>query len=207
MNFADTTMIAVPTRGQVQWQTIVRLDTIRELYSLDRVEYVQGGLSVAQTRNKIVNRFMESGKQYLIMVDDDIMPPGNLPSLVIGDDKPVEMGVVALPYIMWAPQIGPYLSVYDDVEGGIRPRELDDGLNMVDVAGTGCMAFSRHVFEKLRPNPFRFSRLPMEENFSEDILFCRDVRAAGMDVMAWWDGTYCDHAKLVGLDSMFDKAA
>lgn len=207
MNHADfNTMIAVPTRGSVRHETVVRLNELREGHDdLPPIKYVQGALSVAQTRNKIVAAFMESSKQFLLMVDDDVVPPWNVLSLF---DQPVEMGVVALPYVMWTPEAGPHLSVYNDIGEGIQPRGLENGLNMVDVAGTGCMAFSRHVFERMHfPHPFRFSRLPSEAAFSEDILFCRDVRSVGMDVMAWWDGSYADHAKLIGLGELFEKRA
>lgn len=195
----DNVMIAVPTRGRVHFQTVQRLEDIRSFNpGMFPIEYVQGGLSVAQTRNRIVKRFIETGRDYLLMVDDDVLPPMSVLHNLF-TVCPVEMGPVAIPVAMWHPETGKHMGVYDDQVRGIRPRGLEVGLNMVDVATPGCMGFHKSLWDKLPINPWRFSNTIEEENLSEDVLFCRDVRAKGIDVMAWWDGSYANHIKEIGL--------
>ncbi len=197
-------MVAVPTRGQVGWQTVVRLNEIRdETPGLDPILFEPGNLSVAQTRNQIVRKFMETDKTMLVMVDDDVVPPPHLlESLAVMPDG---YGMVGVPYPLWRQDQGLFLSVFRRGPEGLKLAEMGEGLNEVDALGTGCVAISREALATLGRNPFRFDNSEEFESTSEDFIFCADLQAAGYRVGAWWDGWYADHVRTVGLAPLLES--
>lgn len=199
---ASHIMIAVPTRGQIQWQTVTRLNEIRdENPSLFPVLYEPGNLSVAATRNQIVRKFLQTDKQVLVMVDDDVVPPPHL--LDVTRYLP-EYGMVGVPYPLWNSQAGLFLSVFCQEPDGLKLAQLEDGLNDVDALGTGCVAISRDALVSLGRNPFRFDNSEDLESTSEDFIFCADLKAVGMKIGCWWDGWYADHIRAVGLAPLIE---
>jgi hypothetical protein len=78
-----------------------------------------------------------------------------------------------------------------------RLTEIEPGLFEVDSCGFGFVVIKRQVFEQI-PYPW-FRLLPAETGLgddSEDVSFCRKVRAAGMKVVADGD-VKVGHEKLV----------
>ncbi len=195
----DSVLIAVPTRGQVQWQTVTRLEEIRDSRpGMPPIVYQEGNLSVAQTRNRIVKRFMETACDVLVMVDDDTVPsPHFLDSVLPVADG---FGMVGLPYpVVQNGEIG----FWAWKDGEIA--ELSDGLNECDALTTGCVAIPRSVFAALGPAPFRLDDDPDGEFTSDDSQFCHDLRAAGFKIGCWWDGWYADHVRTVSLAPLMES--
>ncbi len=196
-------LLAVPTRGQVAWQTVVRLNDIRdETPGLGAILYEPGNLSVAQTRNQIVRKFMDTAKDVLVMVDDDIVPPPHLLERCFANMDGHAM--VGVPYPLWRQDQGLFLSVFRRGPDGLKLAELGDGMNEVDALGTGCVAITREALVALGRNPFRFDNSPEFESTSEDFIFCSDLQAAGFTIGAWWDGWYADHVRTVGLAPLME---
>lgn len=198
--------LAVPTRGQIQWQTVTRLEEIRDRHpGLRPILYQLGNLSVALTRNRIVRRFLGTDCDVLVMVDDDIVPPPTMLSqgLILGG-----FGMVAIPHPMPNPDDPSelVLTAYDYGEDGLAPVILEDGMNKVDAVATGCVAIKREVLVALGPNPFQISNDPDAATISDDFLFCKDVRSAGFMIGAWWDGWYCDHVTTVSLAPILEAS-
>ncbi len=195
-------MVAVPTRGQIQWQTVTRLNEIRDANpSLAPVVFEPGNLSVAATRNQIVRRFMETDKTVLVMVDDDVVPPPHL--LDIAGFLP-EYAMVGVPYPLWNAEAGLFLSVFRREPEGLKLADLTEGLNDVDALGTGCVAISRDALHHMGRNPFRFDNSPELESTSEDFIFCADLLDEGFKIGCWWDGWYADHIRAVGLAPLIE---
>ena len=196
--------IAVPTRGQIQWQTVHRLNEIRDgAKGLPPVMFQPGNLSVALTRNKIVRRFLDTDREILIMVDSDIVPP--LHTLGVLTPVPDGYGIVGIPHPHQFPGTSHLvLSAYRLTSQGLaNMQEFSHGLNDVDAIATGCVAIPRSVLEMLGPDPFRIAHNPTDTITSDDFLFCADVRAAGLKVGSWFDGQICDHIQLSNLAGVF----
>jgi hypothetical protein len=194
-------LIAVPTRGQIQWATVTRLQEIRDAGGFPPIVYQPGNLSVAQTRNRIVRTFLAGDYDTLVMVDDDIVPSPHFLDSVL----PLADGfwMVALPHPMPHPadrsQI--ILTVYDDE---LRPLEPVAGLNECAYVATGCVAIAREPLELLAPAPFRINADPAATITSDDFLFCDDLRANGFKVGYWWDGWYADHHTITSLAPLYE---
>ncbi len=187
-------LISVPTRGQIQWATVVALQAIRDGGALPPINYQPGNLSVALTRNKIVRTFLAGDWDVCMMVDDDIVPSPHFLDSVL--DSVGEYGMIALPHPMPHPKDPSklLLSVFDDVDGQITPKQfLENGLHECDIVATGCVAISRAALEATGPAPFRISHDPEDAVNTDDFVFCRDLRILGFKVGYWWDGWFADH--------------
>jgi hypothetical protein len=165
--------------------------------------YQEGNLSVALTRNKIVNLFLDTECDYLVMVDDDVVPPPEsltyLPELLEAND---DYGMIAVPHVMPLPgQPGRLiLTAFGDVE------DLVKGLNEVDLVATGCVGISRAALVALGENPFWIENDPTATIQSDDFLFCKDLHEAGFKIGAWYDGWYCDHLTTVSLAPLYEAS-
>jgi hypothetical protein len=197
--------LAVPTRGSIRWETVTRLQDVRDVTpGLRPILYQPGNLSVALTRNLIVRQFLASDCETLMMVDDDIVPP---PHFVETLDRALPgYGMVAIPHVM---PVGAesILTAFTGTLDGLRPCELGDGMNEVDAVATGCVAVSAAALEALGPDPFRIAHDPTATVTSDDFLFCADLRVHGFKVGAWWDGWPCDHVTTVSLAPIHERSA
>lgn len=183
--------VAVPTRGQVDWNTVLALQEARDTYGLPPIHYQAGRMSVSDTRAKIVQDFLASDAEVLLSIDDDVIPHPTFPEIVQHD-----VDVVGCPY----PMIRSLASicvpaVFEPGVNGQAQIRRDpygqQGLQEVYAIGTGCIAIQRRVLEhpKLKHNPFMYGfdthGILVE---SDDLKFCRRVRKAGFEV-------YCDYSR------------
>jgi hypothetical protein len=132
-------------------------------------------------RNFIVETFQQSKMDYLLMIDSDVIPQGNILDMVNHDKDVVSAfiktykGTEIIPLAM------------NKVDGGYKVyATLERGLNKVDATGTGCMMIKKEVFDKLAKPYFQFQydkegRLTNGEDFN----FCDKINDAGMEV--WFD--------------------
>lgn len=115
---------------------------------------------VDANRNKMVKSFLEDeDNEWLLMVDNDVVPPMNILEMV-DYGKKVVSGTVTIkkkgvpqPVIVKQRDDGKYrqigLSEYYDEVG-------EDGLVEVDGVGTGCLLIHRSVLEEMSPPWFKF---------------------------------------------------
>ena len=185
-------MIAVPTRGLVDFNTITRLQLIRDNEPLLKpILYVAGRLSVSDVRNRIVMAFLDSGLEYLIMIDDDVVPHTKLLNILQHD-----VDIVGAPYFISRAEVNmPFPSVFTKKEGqsGYVPFEKPfeylgrPALVKVDAVATGCIAIKRAVLSHSD------MKAPFNMNYdshgryiaSDDMAFCSRATQAGFEI-------YCD---------------
>ena len=170
------------------------------------------GLGVEQARNLIVERFLASPADWLLMVDRDAVLHPMTALRLMSWNVPV---VAALAY---SRQFPPMPTVYrgahrEDIENGtglVRYRiqyqetlawvaahaELqvdgpvllderpDDALVEVDFTGMHCTLIRRDVLERLRPGPWfeRVHPIGGPRGAGEDYYFCRKAAEAGFGV-------------------------
>ena len=160
------------------------------------------GYPVDRVRNLICKRFLESDAEYLLMIDDDVVPPATVLDMARhGKD------VVAGLCYAFIPQRGYYTAAYtppgeDGKYGrvGIGSDLEGRGLLEVGLAGSACLMIHRRVLEQLAP-PFFKTELDDDGLHivdSEDFHFCRKAREAGFSI--WLDtDQVCGHLKTVDM--------
>ena len=147
---------------------------------------------MALVRNTIVNTFLESDGDILVMVDDDVVPPLDILDHLL--PIPDGYGVVAIPYPALQ-NTNFAFSVFDETPEGFRPKSwpYQDGWNQADAVGTGCVAIPRVALESLGKSPFRLEDDPRMKVIGEDFIFSSDLRKAGYKIGFWWDANIADH--------------
>jgi hypothetical protein len=196
-------MLAVPTRGRVSHHTVSAL--ILELNRIalddpDAIEFQEDQLSVARCRNRIVRKFLAGKKEWLVMVDDDVVPPLGFLDHLVADGPPY--GVRGWPYPTWNSAYGFHLAVYN-FEGppynsfgepiGFKPAALEVGWTRVHFVGTGCIAIHRDVLLD-QEEPFR-----LRGDWSEDAVFACDQWEEEMPTGCFTDGRIADHVRTLAL--------
>lgn len=162
--------------------------------------YQPGAASVAYNRNLIIQFFLSTDAEILVMVDDDVVPPLNFLDVLL--PIPVGYGMVGIPYPIGDPKNGvPMFCVYDlDDELGIKAADLQEGLTECDAIATGCVAIPREILEEFGSNCFRFDANPENVIHGEDILFCQDLREKGLKVGYTMEAGFCDHIRVTSLE-------
>lgn len=152
---------------------------------------------IAVARNVAVQKMQEQGADWLLMLDNDVVPPPNaLHALDLADAR---HDIIALPYPVIGADGLPEWPI-----GWIEPppEKPEDRLYEVAWSVLGCGFVNRRVFEKLSRPYFRHPpRLGEEEIggcLGEDGPFCEDARAAGFHIYVHYAIT-CEHLHLCGL--------
>ena len=137
---------------------------------------------ISNNRNKIVQKFLNSGLDYLLMIDDDVTPPANvLDILDFLADKEVDIASPVM-FTMQKREVAT-LAVRRTKDGKYTTIDLKDkdGLLEVDATGTGCIFIKREVLE----NPEMKS--PFMNYYDTD-----GVKTTGLDF------NFCTRAKKLG---------
>lgn len=157
---------------------------------------------IANNRNTIAKKFLESDCDVLGMIDSDMGPFVN-PFGLLDYNKDV-IGMV----YPGAGKDGIRFHVYkldeknpDGFHLVQYPPETRNGLQMVDGIGTGCIFIRRRVLEVVKR--------PFEDIFDEDgilltnddLAFCKKCREAGFEIWTHWDYV-SSHWKRVDLMQM-----
>jgi len=162
----------------------------------------------------IVQDFLAGPFDYLVSMDDDNPPLGNLIDLVL-----LDLDVIGCPTPVWhcdtknAPNDRPFyfnaLREVEEPDGSVGFKPLDSepgfkpvGIKRADAVGTGCVVIARRVLEELvkrardeGPLETPFMRRWDERGIVQmgnDYAFCQRVRRAGFEVWAHFDYT-CQH--------------
>lgn len=180
----------------MDWQTDSRYQVTVKILAAQPVE---------RARNNLVQQFLASDCDYLLMIDDDITPPENILQLAVhGKDV-----VAGLCYACNS-SLGIFPVAYQKAENGVFRggykligTDIDaenQGLLQVELVGSGCIMIHRRVFARMDQPYFKFTfnedLTQIEE--SEDFDFCNRVIAAGMQVYVDTDRV-CGHLKAVDL--------
>jgi len=155
---------------------------------------------ISSNRNLIVKRFLETDCDYLLMIDDDVVPHHNPCELVFADRDVI--GVPAL--VRSSGQVVVWTAYIEHRDGnGYSAVDLDSFDDMFDllnvaIVGSGCILMKRKVLENVK--------MPFHSEFDEDgcqthgtdFAFCRRAVKAGFEVYTTTHRR-CEHFKKVGL--------
>lgn len=164
-----------------------------------------GDAMIYHSRNKLVEKFLQTDAKYLLMMDDDIIPcigrPAWMRSTVQSaqnvPDLPLQRHIIHRLLNSGKTLIG---GAYFGRQEGARlmcsnqgfveaARAYNDMVEPVDWIGTGCLLIHRSVFDDIRKkfpelttndpeNPFDYF-LPMKGHVGEDISFCYRAKESG----------------------------
>ena len=151
---------------------------------------------IANNRNKIVQEFLESGHDYLLMLDGDIVPPNNILNLADLDKDIIGGLCFAMPGDMIIP-----LVMKKTPKGYVAMS--GEGLIECDGIGSGCMMIARRVLEKVKA-PF----LNQYDNngikrLGLDFYFCEQAKKQGFSVYCRTDFP-CSHITMADLKQIYN---
>jgi hypothetical protein len=155
---------------------------------------------ISSNRNLITQRFLETDCEWLLTIDNDVVPLCNPAELVYANKD-----IVGFPALVRSTGQTICWTAYRDHPGGeaysaIDFTQLDDMIDLmeVEIVGTGCILIHRRVLENLKA--------PFHSEFDEDgvqiygtdFAFCRKAVKAGYKVYTT-PTRICEHYKKVGL--------
>lgn len=156
-------------------------------------------------RNKCVKEFLESDYQYLLWIDDDIVPPPNALERLIQADKDM-IGAVCFSMKYENGMGFPYpVTLRYDADKKYAVYH-GSGIEEVDATGGACVLFKRCVYEALeRPYQFQYHRdgtLALTCDF--DVF--QKAQKAGFKLFIDF-GVLCSHIRDVDIKSVQDHLA
>lgn len=188
-------LIAIPT-----YESILP-DTFQSIWDLDKCgqdcDFVFiRGYDVAMSRNKMANKALEVGADYILMVDNDVVLPKDTLKLLMEDIKPVCLGVY--PYRPKEAGSVDRTIIFKNEKDFYSIEEMyamEPKKILVPAGGLGCALISTKVFDKLSYPWFVWSGniLNRDKECSEDVYFCKQCKAHGIPVYADFR-VRCGHA-------------
>ena len=160
------------------------------------------GKPITNNRNTIVQKFLASECDYLMMIDSDIIPPPNILNLA-------DFNVDIITPLMFVKQKGMLIplflkrnkdGIYDAADYLGRT-----GLQEVDATGTGCIIIKREVIEAIKH--------PFENVYDEDGIktlgndfkFCQKARELGYKAWVHLDYVASHHATQDLKDEFYEQ--
>jgi len=160
---------------------------------------------IESNRNKIVQNFLKTDCEWLIQIDDDVVPPTDYLDLIL-HNKDVISGVcyayrqdAVVPLVLWK----------NKKDGLWKNKEVNpsDGLIEVDSMGTGAMIIRRNVLETdLQNHPFQSTwNKDGTRKKGLDLYFCEKAKAKGFKVWCHlgYDCSHIVHADLKEINKGF----
>jgi hypothetical protein len=171
--------------------------------SIGPVHFVRNYRPHHNARNQAAEMFMKGGQGWLLMVDNDTVPPRGALELIKHLDG---RDIVAVPYPFYQIKDGKF-SVRDCVFQGSAAKGLEPfnvtgaGFQEIVACGGGCVFVHRKVFEKLAQPWFRPTTNPHDPG--EDIDFCMRTRQAGFKIWTTADYGRAEHFKTIPLSHLY----
>lgn len=151
---------------------------------------------ISSNRNQIVKRFLKTDCDWLLMLDDDVVPFHNPCQMVyankdiVGSPAKVRQNGRMLNWVVYMKNA--HDTGYTPVD--LEKQEPTADLLQADVIGTGCILIRRKVLETIKA--------PFHCEFDEDgilthgtdFAFCRKATAAGFTIWATRN-RWCEHIK------------
>lgn len=193
-------MVRIPTRGNPPMDAVKRINELRAMKPEWDVDWHTNGFSIAISRNEMCKQAREANVDFLIMLDDDIIPPSsvlNLPS----HNKPMVAGL-ALTWQAGYHQWNAY-EIVDGVSFQNIARWTDDRLlRPVYAVGGACLCIRKDVLWNRALWPLFAERTYPDGTImpfgGEDIWFSTQLQAAGIPVYVD-PQVQCEHWRPTGL--------
>jgi len=148
-----------------------------------------------EARNEIHNGFLDTDMPYMLMLDDDVLPPPELVEALMMHDKALVGGWYKNKRLP-APD---HPIVYDwkrawTLKGGfhgdkgfMHRKKPGKGLEKVAGMGAGCWLMRRDLAEALGPNPYSMYVESSDTFMTEDLVLCKKITDLGYDIWVDWN--------------------
>lgn len=162
------------------------------------------GHPISSNRNSIVKRFLGTDADFLLMMDNDVIPLSNPAEMVFADKD-----IIGFPAkvrqshnsINWtAYMVNPQAKESGEAYIFIDLDSVDDKIEVleVDAVGTGAILIKRKVLEALQaPFNCEYDKDGVT-SFGTDFAFCRKAKQNGFKVYTA-PQRFCEHIKTIGL--------
>lgn len=159
--------------------------------------YISAMRGIGEHRNVIVKYFLKGDYDFLLMIDSDNPPPTNVLDLV-----DLNLPVIGLPTpIQMSPIKGITEMFWNIFEDDFPIKTKGDGLQEVQMVGSGVMLIRRDVLEKIK-NPFTTKRNEADLRIvGTDTAFCKRCKQHDIKVYTHWDFK-CKHFKQIDLSTL-----
>lgn len=157
---------------------------------------------IENNRNKIVLDFIKSGYDYLLMIDDDIVPSQKYLE-ILDHDKDIVSGVC---FAFRQGGVVPLILRWNGKDWNVMNVNGFEGVIEVEAMGTGAMAIHKRVFENKE-----MCRHPFESIWNHegerirglDLEFCKKAKEQGFGV--WCDlKQVCSHIVPIDLKEIYE---
>lgn len=167
--------------------------------------------TITNSRNLIIDFAIRNGYDYLLNMDQDVIPPKNIIEELMGRDKDIVSGVYygyfrsggKLKYLPIAYRcltkeefeeiqndLPPFIKSCEDIKRNLTEDEVNSGEVLeVKIPCNGCMLVKRKVFEKVN---YDLLDMPEISKTSDDIHFCENAKQKGFKLYVYTK-IKCDH--------------
>lgn len=192
-----TLYIAIPTMGWLNTELAEWIDTFQSPFEMERVVFTKNISPVSFARNKIVDDFLKTNYDTLMMIDADTTPPRNaievLAWILSESGASVATGITPIVLNSLQQKANVYRT-HEGVEKSIKISELPYVPFEVVGCGASCIMITREILEKLPKPYFKTIEYDNGKICSEDLYFCEQVRKVGGTIVAHPD-VRCGHVK------------
>lgn len=141
------------------------------------------GMPFDHGRNVCCQKLLENNFEYLLFLDDDVLPPADAYMKLAAHKADIVSGL----YIRRSEPISPVMMRVqpDGVPVWVTNFPIGETIE-VDYVGAGCLLIHRNVIEKMAKPWFDWcvdrDDLPMLAKLSEDYYFCRKAKELGYKI-------------------------
>lgn len=208
MKDKPSVFIAIPNfSGYVHHELIIRLIEWSHSEQIKAtIRFYPHLAPLDNARNWAVKDFLESYNDYLLFIDDDIIPPSNALLELLRADKDI---IAPLCFTVKRDDNGflfpmPVAHRYND-NHEYRPY-IGHGIEETDVITGGMFLVKREVYEKIeRPFYFTYHKNGLVE-YSEDFVFSQQCQKLGYKLFTHYD-LLCKHLKNIDVKDINDLMA
>lgn len=195
--------IGCPCRGNPRMETAAWIAVTRDRFQAD-MSFVDGGSRPVQSaRNETVRRFLKSGRDWMLWIDDDVVPPRDALDKMLAVAAEKSATIVAGQYPVLSPEgLASSVRPLDWPEGEQWPligkSGWPSGVFEVEHCGFGIMLVHRSTILNMGWPWFGWIERENGTETGEDIFFCVNARRKGFKI--WCAGDVrCSHYKTLDL--------
>jgi GT2 family glycosyltransferase len=204
LNHKPRIFIAIPNNGWIHTELMIRL--IEWTHDPELSIHLKAPIGLVphdNARNTCVKEFLEDYYDYLLFIDNDIVPPPNALRELLNADK----DIIAPLCLTWKDDdngLGfpmPVALRYNE-EGLYKPY-YGKGIEETDAITGGMFLVKREVYEKM-DRPFAFTyHTNGTVIYSEDFYFCQQAQKLGYKLYTHYE-LICKHYKNIDIKEVSD---